>query len=171
MTEADLIVEHALANRENLAIAIKVGLALPFLKQKIFADFLNRLAAEVEKTLGSEWSASVDLEKGPCLYIRKRHWPAVALVGLGSDYASGKDTYFSAGRFTDVAKNALFDQELKAKLDEQIGKGNTSAGCAWYKYTSRYRHWDSEEGLLAISGTETTEYWGPKSGTSSWMIP
>jgi hypothetical protein len=157
--EADLIVEHALANRENLATAIKVGLAFPFLKKKIFADFLNRLAAEIEKTLGNEWKASVDLESGLYLYIRKRQWPESAFIQLGSDYASGKGTYFSVGRFSDAFKNALCDGELKTILDEQIGRGNTSPGCAWWSYTSRYRDWDSEEALLAISAAERAEYW------------
>jgi len=159
--ETELIINHALSTKDNLSVAIKVGLAFHSLKARIISDFLHRLKSEVLAELGNQWTGGVEGEGWIGLWIRKETWPEEKLIGVGSDNTVGKNVNFWGHRFGRDPDNALidFDEALKSELDEQVGKGNSSKNAAWWMYSPRHRHWDSEEALLALAAADATAYW------------
>jgi hypothetical protein len=70
--ETDVIINHALSTKDNLSVAIKVGLAFHSLKARIISDFLRRLESEVLAELGNQWTGGVESEGWIGLWIRKR---------------------------------------------------------------------------------------------------
>ena len=117
--ETELIINHALSTKDNLSVAIKVGLAFHSLKARIISDFLHRLKSEVLAELGNQWTGGVEGEGWIGLWIRKETWPEEKLIGVGSDNTVGKNVNFWGHRFGRDPDNALidFDEAL-----ERIGR-------------------------------------------------
>ena len=162
--ETDVIINHALSTKDNLSVAIKVGLAFHSLKARIISDFLHRLESEVLAALGGHWTAGVESDEWLGLWIQKETWPEEKTIGVLSDNTVGKNIYFWVTKlegYECVAGNALLDvdEALKSKLDELVGKGTSNTGSAWWMYSPRLRNWDSEEALLALAEPDATDYW------------
>jgi hypothetical protein len=148
--ETDLIVKYSLSNEETLTLAIKVALAYPALRRRIFSDFLCHLQEKVQEALGSDWLTVVEIDAWVGISARRRKWPETISLGVRSDGVAGRYVYLWVKRFNALLREGQTDEMLKCELDEQVGKGGTTKEAAWWMSPSKHRDWGTEGALVEL---------------------
>lgn len=157
--EADVIVEQAFENEQNLRLAAKVGLAFPSVKRRIVREFVQCLAVGLETRLGQEWIVEDywtedPLQAGCQIALVKKPWADGASIGLECDKAGPSELLYFVWRESKQKSPTVTD--LKRSLDECFSHGNhyspsTGGDTLWWKSVDgRYRDWNNENMLVAL---------------------
>jgi len=156
--EIDLIIRQSLSNKDNLSVAIKVGMAYPLLRRRIFSEFLHELKEQVQQALGKRWLTEVEVDDWVGISVRSGKWSED--LGVGSDSPSGKTPYFWVARFEALLPSCQIDEALKSELDEKVGTGRASKDFAWWMYPRKYRDWSAKNALLEFYNKQSAAgYW------------
>ncbi len=65
--ERHLILKHALATEDNLAIALKIGSSFDEIRSRIISDFAAGLEGQLRTVLGQSWSVVNDFPRDTAL--------------------------------------------------------------------------------------------------------
>jgi hypothetical protein len=161
-SESDVVLEHALLNEENLAVAAAIGEAYEELCGRVVAGVLRPLSAELTARLGAGWRVTAFLDPVrlaerslECLTARRNGDPASLRVVLAADEAGYPKKPYLAVRADDPAKVAggVMDQ-VKRAIDARYRSGRASAYSVWYRYLDNpYATWGTPDGLVRLYRT------------------
>ena len=145
--ERDIILDHALENKENLEIALDVGSVYDDLRRLISEAFYRDLQRCLEKHLDlSQWEF-ITLFGGSSFGCAKKSWGQRYIVGMTLyDDAQAKTICF--GVLGAKKKSSKGIAGLKKAIDTQTMKGKSDPYWEWYCDLKPY--WDPEKTLVEM---------------------
>jgi hypothetical protein len=161
-SESDVVLEHALLNEENLAVAAAIGAAYEQLCGRVIGDFLRHLSADLATRLGAGWrvTACLDSERlteryTECLTARRvGYFPNLRVLLAGDETGYPKRPYLAV-RADDPAKVASgVLEQVKRAIDATYRTGRASPHSVWYRYMDNpYATWGTPDGLVRLYRT------------------
>lgn len=153
----DEIVTHALANEAHCEVAVRVGHALPRLRDRLLQLLSVRVSELVTAsghytvaTDGVNWAEAPSTRYAGLSY-RSRHWPARIAVRLEAEGAGATNCIFGV-----VAPSGPVQDDLRKRLSDRcsevLGEHKTSADWACYRsLDGLQRDLGGEDALVAMS--------------------
>jgi hypothetical protein len=153
---ANVVLEHALRDEENLRAFFVVVSAFDAVAGRILADFTRVLVERLRQELGAGWQVESDAESEK-VWIRKADWPVGPTpqeslrVALAHDQALPCVVYFTARQARKVPDDTKAQRIAKAlDADCGLGKRNGEWWPYWYRYEDDRADWRSTKVLLEL---------------------
>ena len=152
--EREIILEHALAHKNNLEMAVDIAFAYTDLRRRIIVAFAEKLERFVLRRLDeSQWKVNASLRADPFerwagFSVTKNAWAGRYVVGLEAGAQGAKDLIIGVAKQAETLPSI---EGLKQALDAQIRHGTASSWWDWYHPLEHpYRHWDNKDALITM---------------------
>jgi hypothetical protein len=157
-SEQDVIIDHALRDEENLAIAIKIGLAYPELCGRVIAGFLEAVVHELTPRLGAKWKIArchdtAELGKKEVVLLSATYLGSpgdfrVELNGLESGFPK---TVYLAVRCDTAATESSRLEHVRATINDGYASGRKTDYSLWWRPIDKaYSQWGGEETTVLL---------------------
>jgi PD-(D/E)XK nuclease superfamily len=166
----DMVIDSVRKDEDLVKTVLRVERVARRLKTDIVNQFLAKLKEELENKMGSEWVVERDEfnldTRNRLLRLKKKNWPdhwgvAIQNLGLGlNDFIIGFRCPNSASGIKD---SRLGSENERGKIRKAVEDNlrairGVNAKTDWYAaYTwlpEPFRHWDTKQTLLLLSGFE-----------------
>ncbi|NOH17265.1 hypothetical protein [Clostridium cochlearium] len=149
----NLIVEYALANKENLLLFSQIAKAFDDVIEKLVKSFSEELENELTLILGNDWIIHNDIKNDVFgktgFSISKKKWNEFYSIGFYAENRGLRNFDFYVWRDIDIIKspNKLINQ----LINENYKKGNVYKKGDWWQYIDEpYRNWTDEKAIIKL---------------------